>query len=352
MVSVFGLGNPLLDILLTGSQEDLTALGVVAGSMNLVDHSGQQAVIRRGTEPYRTAGGSCANTIRGIAWLRRTLARSKEPGLPLPPEPAYTGAVGSDENGAAFSGCLAAEGVELSLASKTTPTGTSAIIVTPDHERTMFTFLGACREYELSDLNESLLEKCTVFHTTGYMWDTENEEAAARRGIEYARERGKLVSFDVADPFVVHRFREKLVSYLPGRIDCLFANRDELIAMVGLEEEPETILVEAMRFAPVVVMKVGREGCYVASEAEGIVHVPGFPVEAKDTTGAGDAFAGGFLFARLLGAPLTEACRAANKLAAAVVQVNGCDYSLIPQENLLSVLREIPRTPATSHQEP
>lgn len=351
MVSVFGLGNPLLDILLTGSHEDLTALGVVAGSMNLVDHPGQQEVIRRGTEPYRTAGGSCANTIRGIAWLRRTLEHAGELGLPLPPEPAYTGAVGADENGEAFSGCLAGEGVGLSLASKATPTGTSAIIVTPDHERTMFTFLGACRDYELSDLDESLIEKSRMFHTTGYMWDTENEEAAARRGIEYAREQGKLVSFDVADPFVVHRFREKLVSYLPGRIDCLFANRDELTAMVGIEEDPETILVEAMRFAPVVVMKVGKEGCYVASEAEGIVHVPGFPVEAKDTTGAGDAFAGGFLFARLLGAPLTDACRAANKLAAAVVKVNGCDYSLIPRENLLSVLREIPTAPARSHQE-
>jgi sugar/nucleoside kinase (ribokinase family) len=351
MVSVFGLGNPLLDILLSGSHGDVDALGVVAGSMNLVDYAGQTEVIRRGREPYRTAGGSCANTIRGIAWLRKTLGETDDAALALPEEPAYTGAVGDDENGEIFSRCLADEGVKLSLARKETPTGTSAIIVTPDHERTMFTFLGACRDYELSDLAESVIEESSIFHTTGYMWDTENEETAARHGIEYARARGKLVSFDVSDPFVVHRFRDKLVSYLPGRIDCLFANRDELTAMVGIDEEAETILVEAMRFAPVVVMKVGKEGCYVAGEDEGILHVPGFPVEAKDTTGAGDAFAGGFLFARLLGASLVDACRTANRLASAIVQVSGCDYSLIPRENLLGVLREIPTLPSGSHQE-
>lgn len=350
MVSVFGLGNPLLDILLAGSHDDVSALGVVAGSMNLVDYPGQEEVIRRGSAPYRTAGGSCANTIRGIAWLRRALQESADLALPLLEEPAYTGAVGDDDNGETFCRCLADEGVKLSLPRKQTPTGTSAILVTPDHERTMFTFLGACRDYELMDLQESAIEECRIFHTTGYMWDTENEEAAARHGIEYAREQGKLVSFDVSDPFVVHRFREKLVSYLPGRIDCLFANRDELTAMVGIDDEPETILVEAMRFAPVVVMKVGKEGCYVASEEGGIVNVQGFPVEAKDTTGAGDAFAGGFLFARLLGASLTDACRTANRLASAIVQVNGCDYSLIPRERLLEVLQEIPTAPSASHQ--
>lgn len=350
MVSVFGLGNPLLDILLSGSHDDVAALGVVAGSMNLVDYSGQEAVTRRGRKPYRTAGGSCANTIRGIAWLRRAMAETETLSLRVPAEPAYTGAVGDDENGETFSRCLADEGVRLSLARKETPTGTSAIIVTPDHERTMFTFLGACRDYELSDLEERFIDESAIFHTTGYMWDTENEEAAARHGIEYARAKGKLVSFDISDPFVVHRFRDKLVSYLPGRIDALFANRDELTAMVGIDDEPETILVEAMRFAPVVVMKVGKEGCYVASEDEGIAHVPGFPVQARDTTGAGDAFAGGFLFARLLGASLSDACRTANRLASAIVQVSGCDYSLIPREHLSQAVREISPLPSNSHQ--
>ena len=349
MVSVFGLGNPLLDILLKGTHTDLDALGVVPGSMNLVDFAGQEEVVRRGVAPYRTAGGSCANTIRAIAWLRSAALEGGAFAEIAPPAPAYTGAIGNDENGVAFRERLAAEDVELSLAKKETPTGTSAIIVTPDHERTMFTFLGACREYELRDLDEKLIERAQVFHTTGYMWDTENEEAAARHGIEYAREQGKLVSFDVSDPFVVHRFREKLVSYLPGRIDVLFANRDELTAMVGIDDDPETILVEASRFAPVVVMKVGKEGCYVASATEGIVHVPGFPVEARDTTGAGDSFAGGFLFARLAGASPAGACVAANSLASAVVQVDGCDYSLIPREHLQRVLRQLPPTLEATH---
>ncbi|MFW5811736.1 MAG: adenosine kinase [Alkalispirochaetaceae bacterium] len=373
MISVFGLGNPLLDILMRGTYDDLEALGITLGSMNLVDYPGQQAVIDRGREPYITAGGSCANTVRAIAWLRRRLEARRGAGgsagpaaasgaasgaaasgaaeapvaAAVPLAPAYTGAVGKDENGDRFLRCLEGEGVVLSLARKSTPTGSSAILVTPDHERTMFTFLGACRDYELADLEESLLEKCEIFYTTGYMWDTENEEAAARRGIEYARQLGKLVAFDVADPFVVHRFREKLVSYLPGRIDILFANRDELAAMVGIDDEPELILTEARRFAPVVIMKVGKEGCYLASE-EGIRKIPATPVEAKDTTGAGDSFAGGFLFARLLEADLDVACRTANTLAAAVVQVNGCDYSLLREDQLDAVLDCLPQA---SHRE-
>ncbi|HUX13475.1 MAG TPA: adenosine kinase [Spirochaetia bacterium] len=327
MVSVYGLGNPLMDIILRADHSTITQLDAVPGTMNLVDFDHQQRVISLGKDPVFSAGGSCANTIRGLAWLT-----GKERDLG---SPAYTGAVGQDENGGRFQRAMEAEGVRTLLARKPVPTGTSAILVTPDFERTMFTYLGACREYAVSDFDEDLLSQAHIFHTTGYMWDTVNQEEAAKRGIVEAQKRGVQVSFDIADPFVARRYRDRLVHWLPGKIDILFANLEELRAMTDVAGEPGEVLDAAGGYAPVVVMKYGKLGCLILS-AGGAVRVPGEAVDPRDTTGAGDSFAAGFLYTYLQGRPLAECGRLANRLASRVVTVQGCDYDLLDRSEILS----------------
>ncbi len=319
MVSVYGLGNPLMDIILHADHATLDRLSAVAGTMNLVEFERQQLVVSLGRDPGYSPGGSCANTIRGLAWLAA--------GSPDLGTPAYTGAVGADENGDRFRRFLEDEGVTTRLAAKEVPTGTSAILVTPDFERTMFTHLGACREYKFGDFDLELLSQAHMFHTTGYMWDTENQEDAARQAILAAQKQGLQVSFDVADPFVARRYRTVLLEWIPGKVDILFANLEELREITGEGEgaEAERTLEAAGALAPVVVMKIGKLGCMISSPA-GIIRVPGERVEPRDTTGAGDSFAAGFLHAYLQGRPLADCGRLANRIASRIVTVQGCDY--------------------------
>ncbi len=320
MPSVYGIGNPLLDLIMSVSHESLAEIGAPPGSMNLVDSEAQRKVVEKCRVRSTRAGGSCANTIRGVGWLR-VAGDSFE-------APFYTGAVGEDAAAATFEELLVSEGVKPLLAKKGLPTGTSAIAVTPDSERTMFTNLSACRALELSDIDSRIVKSSSILHTTGYMWDTDNQREAAESTVETARQNGVLISFDIADSFVVERYRERLIEWIPGNVDLLFANEEELRRLTGEKGSRETVLGAARPFAPRIVMKVGADGCYVAEDGS-VIHVAGVPTRVTDTTGAGDAFAGGFLFGLLKGFPSDAAARLANRLAAAIVAVEGCTYSEI-----------------------
>lgn len=320
--SVYGIGNPLLDLIINGSYEKLKELGSVPGSMNLVDTDFQGRVLSGCTVSTRSPGGSCANTLRGLAWLGR------QGGDVFPP--CYTGAVGTDNEGKIFEDTLAAEGVEPSLAFKSDPTGTSAIIVTPDSERTMYTNLSACRRLDIDDVDISKLLDSAFFHTTGYMWDTENQMEAAKNTAYRAKERGVKVSFDIADPFVVDRYRQDLVAWIPGNVDVLFANRDEMKMLTGCTDCDSDVILKASRFAPLVVMKVGKDGCLIQEDGR-VTEVAGEKVDCIDTTGAGDAFAGGFLYGLCAGFSIRECGIIANRIAASIVTISGCSFEGLPK---------------------
>ncbi len=192
----------------------------------------------------------------------------------------------------------------------------------------MNTFLGACRDFNVDDLDLGRLAASQVLYLTGYLWDTENQRRAADRAAEFARAEGRgiTIAFDLADPFAVRRYAEKLVAWIPGRVDVLFGNRDELALLTGSSCD-EDCVGQAMRLAPVVVMKTGDKGCVVGHDGKH-EHVPGVPVKVVDTTGAGDAFAAGFLYGRLLGISPIQSARLANAVAARIVSVEGCTYSV------------------------
>lgn len=319
MHTIYGIGNPLLDLTIEASHEALSATGAQPGSMNLVD-AAQQATITALGEPRRAVpGGSCANSMRVAAWL----ASGEDPRSPTV---AYGGAVGTDAFGTTFDRALRSEGVVPRIASVDAPTGTSAIVVTPDGERTMFTHLGACQEFRRDHVATDLMGRGAIFHLAGYMWDTDGQRDAARFALGAAREAGATVSFDVADTFVVDRAGDQFASFLPGKVDILFANRDELIRLTGVEGSDGEIAAAGNRYAPTVLMKVGARGCWIAEREAEPVLVPGVAVEVVDTTGAGDAFAGAYLFAAARGATPYDAVVLANGVAAGIVTRYGCSY--------------------------
>ncbi len=320
MFSVYGVENPLMDIIAHVDFDFLKELGKKPGTMNLVEYAEVERLLAAVSSSRRIPGGSCANTIRGVAWMGRRRN--------FPP-PVFNGSVGQDETGSAYIQCMEGFGVTTAIARKNTATGVSLILVTPDGERTMNTYLGACRDFGPEDLDLEKLCRSRILHLTGYLWDTENQRRAAEKAVEIARSKGIIVSFDLADPFAVQRYREKFLPFIPECVDVLFANREEMGLLTSTDCEEDCVAVAAP-LARTVIMKNGKKGCYVCFEGRA-VQVPTTPVKrVVDTTGAGDSFAAGYLFGMLAEQDPVECAKTANELAGAIVGVEGCDYQAIP----------------------
>ncbi len=332
MPVLYGIGNPLIDIIVRAEANALSSLDVVPGSMNLVDYDRQRAAMRSGVVARRLPGGSCANTTRATRWLLRVAGSNAAI--------AYTGAIGRDHEGDAFEALLDTEGVDPILSRRATPTGSSVIVVTPDSQRTMFTYLGACRDLTASDIDSATIESAQILHITGYMWDTPNQEEAARTAVGTARRTRTLVSLDVADRFVVDRYFDKLTSWIPGNVDLLFANEQELAALTGVQEGGEETLKAASAFAPTVVMKTGPDGCVVNDHGH-IFSSPAHSVEPVDTTGAGDAFAGGYLFGIIQKLRAEQCATIANRLAGGIVTVAGCNYDALDAAAIANMFADL-----------
>jgi fructokinase len=246
--------------------------------------------------------------------------------------------VGGDAEGRDFDRLLNGAGVRSFLVfKKEQPSGVSVILVSPDHERTMFTYLGACRLLDRADLPLDAVKRASYVYLTGYNWDTPNQEKAAKAAAEAVKSAGGKVCLDVADPFVAVRYGDSFRSWIPGNLDILFANRDELAALTAVKSGDEDILRAAAAYAPLVVMKTGGEGCAIL-EGGRIRRVAGETVQAIDTTAAGDSFAAGFLFGLLLGKDIELCGKLANRLASRMVTVEGCDYSRLDRQKILELL--------------
>jgi sugar/nucleoside kinase (ribokinase family) len=257
-----------MDVIAHVDYDFLRRFGKVPGEMHLVEYSEVARLVAEISSFRTSPGGSAANTARGIAWLSgRTGQALRDEVLgrpvhrpPTPFPPVFNGAIGRDARGDEFAASISDAGVHAALVRKETPTGTSVILVTPDGERTMNTFLGACRDFTVADLELERLADSRMLYLTGYLWDTENQRRAAHSAAEFARAGGRdiTIAFDLADPFAVRRFGEKLLSWIPRHVDVLFGNRDELALLTGSSCDEECV-EKAMTLSPVVVMKMGEK---------------------------------------------------------------------------------------------
>lgn len=309
-VDVLGLGNAIVDVLAHSSDALVAELGLVKGAMTLVDEATVEALYRRMGPAREVSGGSCANTMAALAALGG--------------RPAFIGRVKDDELGRVFAHDIRAAGVAFqSLPASDGPsTARCLVFVTPDAQRTMQTYLGACVELGPEDVDPELVAAARITYLEGYLWDRPEAKAACRKAIEIAHRHGRQVALTLSDPFCVDRWRVEFQGLVEREIDILFANEAELTA---LYEAPsfDAALQEVRRHVHFAALTRGPKGSVVVRGEE--VHViDAAPVERLvDTTGAGDLYAAGFLYGLSRGLDLGRCGRLGSACAAEIIQQFG-----------------------------
>ncbi len=301
---IVGAGAALVDLLIEESDAFVARLGAEKGGMTLVEKKAIEDAIDSTVSLVRQVpGGSACNTLVGIANLG---GRAR-----------MVGRLGPDELAKTFHRGLEMAGVEAYLVESTTPTGRVLSVVTPDTQRTMFTYLGASSELRPEDIGTVQFEGAALMVLEGYLLFN---RPVVEKLLAIAKLTGARVVLDLASFEVVRATKDYLEKIIPESVDILIANEDEARAYTGLGEEESL-----ERFAPMVdiaVVKRGKDGVLVA-RGQARHRVEACIVPAVDTTGAGDLWAAGFLYGLTEGLPLEKAAALGCKVGAEVVQVMG-----------------------------
>jgi len=306
---VVGLGNALVDVIAYGDDRFLASHALVKGSMALVDE--QQATrlyaaMGVGTE---MSGGSAANTVAGVASFGGRAA--------------FVGQVRDDELGRVFAHDLAANGVTFAgrPAGEGPSTGRCLIVVTPDAERTMSTYLGAGADMGPDAVDPAVIGDAKVVYLEGYLFDRPEAKEAYRKATRMAHEAGGQVALTLSDSFCVERHRQEFRALVDEQVDVLFGNADEVQVLCG--SSFDDALHRLRQHVGVAVITRGAAGSVVATPQE-VFQVPAEQVPVVvDTTGAGDLFASGFLYGYTNGLPLAECGRLGSVAAAEVISHTG-----------------------------
>jgi sugar/nucleoside kinase (ribokinase family) len=321
---VLGIGNAIFDVLVQTDEGFLAAHGMTKGGMALIDEARALSIYRDMGPATEMSGGSAANTIVGIASLG---ARA-----------AYVGKVRDDQIGRLYSHDIRAAGV----AFETTPavggpaTGCSYILVTPDGERTMNTFLGAAQELTPDDIDPAQVAASSILYLEGYLWDPKNAKDAFVKASTIAHDAGRQVALTLSDSFCVDRYRDEFFDLMRnGTVDLVFANEAELHSLYQTSDF-DAALSQMRSDARLAVITRSEKGCVVVS-GDGTTAVGAFPIEKiVDTTGAGDLFAAGFLFGLVRGVGHERAGRLGALAAAEVIGHIGAR----PQVSLKELARQ------------
>ena len=319
--TIFGIGNPLIDVVINVEDNDLKNLGVDKGIMHLVDENRQKEIMSyfKNMSPIYHPGGSAPNTLVACAGLEIT--------------GVISGKIGNDKFGEIYKSQVKKYGITSRLVIGDGPTGSSIILVTPDGERTMNTHLGMCQDFSIADIDESLLAKADIFYFTGYMWDTDSQKSAIKHALSIAKENRLKVIFDVADPFAVHRYRDAFLTLIEEQADVVFANQAELSILFDTKDI--NVAANSLgRIVNIAAVKLGKEGSLVIENGN-LCKITSRPIIAKDSTGAGDMFAAGFIAALSKGYSGKVAGEIGGYLAEEIIQIPGAQFekSVIKQLN-------------------
>jgi sugar/nucleoside kinase (ribokinase family) len=305
---VLGIGNAIFDVLVRTEEGFLAAHGMAKGGMALIDEARAASIYRDMGPATEMSGGSAANTIVGVANLG---ARA-----------AYVGKVRDDQIGHLYTHDIRAAGVafETKPAADGPATGCSYILVTPDGERTMNTYLGAAQELMPGDIDAAQIAASAIVYLEGYLWDPKSAKEAFVKASTIAHDAGRQVALTLSDSFCVGRYRGEFLDLMRnGTVDLVFANEAELSSLYETADF-DAALKQLRSDTKLGVVTRSEKGCVVASK-EGVTAVPAFPVgKIVDTTGAGDLFAAGFLFGLVRGAGHEKAGRLGALAAAEVIQ--------------------------------
>ncbi len=281
---VVGIGNAIVDIFAHIEDDFLTENGIDKGIMHLVERDRSAELYAKMGPATERSGGSAANTVAGLAGLG---ART-----------AYVGKVKDDQLGTIFAHDMRSLGAtfETPMAMKDHPeeTARSMILISPDGERSMNTYLGVSASLAVGDIDPAMMHETEWLYMEGYLYDKPASQHAFDKAAQLVKAAGGKTSITLSDPFCVERHREAFLSLIRNHIDLVFANEDELKAMYQTDDLSEALTI-ASGDAEMVACTVGARGAYIVQNGEEF-HAPATDAHVEDLTGAGDLFAAGVLY--------------------------------------------------------
>ena len=321
---VVGIGNAIVDIISRADDDFLLQENLQKGAMSLIDEGTAEKLYRLMGPTTVTSGGSAANTIAGLASFGC--------------KTAFIGRVFDDQLGAEFAHDIKAAGVEFKTSmSKSGPkTARCFVFVTPDGERTMNTYLGACQGLSICDINADFIQSSKITYLEGYLWDPPEAKEAFRAAVRIAHEATRLVAFTLSDTFCVDRYRREFLDLIADRsIDILFANEHELLSL--FETSNLQTAVQALQGKGLLAVITRSEKGALIVQDEGVLSFPAVSVDrVVDTTGAGDLYAAGFLAGLSNALEFGDCARLGALAAAEVIQQIGAR----PSRKLLHLAQE------------
>ena len=320
---VVGIGNAIVDIIARCDDEFLTTHGAEKGHMQLVDAAAISKLYDAVGPATEISGGSAANTIAGIASFGGSAA--------------YMGKVADDEFGRIFTHDIRAIGVSYNTAPAVggAPTARSLVLVTPDGERTMSTFLGVSPELSEADVDAKAIQAARILYLEGYLFDGEAAKASFRHAAKVAKAAGCLVSLTLSDGFCVDRHRDDFLQLIRSDIDVLFANEDEITSLYQTTSF-EDAAARARSDTRLAVLTRSEKGSLIVSGGSDVTVAARPGVKVVDTTGAGDLYAAGFLFGYARELPLEQCGQLGSLAAAEIISHIGAR----PDVNLSNLARE------------
>lgn len=303
---VVGLGNAIVDVLATAGDDLLERFGLTKGSMRLCDEDEADVIYDAMGPAKEVSGGSAANTIAGVASFGGRAA--------------FVGKVRDDQLGTVFAHDIRAAGVafESAPADSGPPTGRCLVLITPDAQRTMSTFLGIAGLLGPDDVPPDLVAEAAVTYLEGFLWEQPGAKKAIQRAADAAHAAGRKVAFSLSDSFCVERNRDEFLSLVESSVDILFANEAEITSLFRTDDLAS--VVGALRpLVEIAAVTRGPAGSILVA-GERTEEVPAAPVdEVVDTTGAGDLYAAGVLYGLAAGQDLAVAGRLGSMAAAEVI---------------------------------
>lgn len=307
---VVGIGNAIVDVIAKQDDTFIDTYGLTKGAMVLIDADRAVQLYEAMNVMTETSGGSAGNTMAGVASFGGSAS--------------FIGKVADDELGRVFTEACEGNGVRFAVQGRADdePTGRSMVVVTPDAERTMNTFLGAATTLYRSDIPDDVVAASEFLFCEGYIWDVDVTKDAIRHAIAVSKEAGRKISFTLSDSFCVTRHFDEWHELVDNDIDLLFGNEEELMTLTEAKNHAEAIEMVRGRCEILCATK-GPQGSIIVT-ADETVEVPAVQVpEVVDTTGAGDQYAAGVLYGLTHGLSLYDAGMLGSAAAAEVISHMG-----------------------------
>ncbi len=305
-LDVVGIGNAIVDVIARADDAFLVGNDVTKGAMTLIDAARAEALYDRMGPAIEVSGGSAANTMVGLARLGTVVG--------------YVGKVRNDAIGAVFRHDITASGVRFSTppAEDGAATARCLIFVTPDAQRSMTTYLGACLELGPADVDPGLIAGAQLTYMEGYLWDPPEAKQAFRKALGIARAHGRRVCLSLSDSFCVDRHRAEFRDLVANHVDVLLANEQEITSLYEVDDFDSALRAVRGHCALAALTRGARGSVIVSGDATHAID-PAPVAKVVDTTGAGDLYASGFLYGLAHGFDLARCGRLAALTAGEII---------------------------------